>query len=125
VRASGFRHGFDLQVDVVDADDFASMNVDDLLIEKIPFQQEQAFGTVGERPVRGIGQSVNTGVNSGDRREGKHAVAGFRFDDERGDAVAVFLRCESDLAHASASRARWVIDGGTEKLGKGQRSHPA
>jgi hypothetical protein len=37
---AGFDGGVDLQVDVVDANDFASVNVDDLLIEEIAFEQE-------------------------------------------------------------------------------------
>ena len=35
VRAAGLDGGVDLEVDVVDADDFAAMNVDDLLIKEI------------------------------------------------------------------------------------------
>ena len=40
MRASGFDHGVDLKVDVVDADDLASMNVDDLLVEEIALEEE-------------------------------------------------------------------------------------
>src|SRR5208282_4300074 len=76
VSASGFDHGVDLQVDIVDPHDFASINVDDLLIEKIAFEEEQAFGAVGGGPVRGIGGGVNVGVDGGDGGEGKNAVAG-------------------------------------------------
>ncbi len=125
MQVSAFGRRVDLQVDVVHANDFASVNVDDLLIEKIAFEQEEAFSAVGERPLGGIGGGVNVRVNGGDGGEGKDAVSGFRLDDERGDAVAVFLRGESDLAHASTSGARRVIDGGAEKLGKRQRGHPA
>ena len=124
MRVSGFDHGVDLKIDIVDADDFASVNVNDLLIEEIAFEQEQAFGAVGGRPVRGIGGGVNVGVNGGDGGEGKYAVAGFGFNDERCDAVAVFLRSKSDFAHTSRGRSRRVVDGGAEKLGKRQRGHP-
>ena len=124
VSASGFDHGVDLQVDIVDPHDFASINVDDLLIEEIAFEKEQAFGAVGGGPIRGIGGGVNVGVDSGDGGEGKNAVAGFGFNDERGDAVAVFLRSERDFAHTPSRRAGRVIDRRAEKLGKRQRSHP-
>jgi hypothetical protein len=40
VRAAGLCDGVDLEVHVVDANDLASVNVDDLLIEKISFEQE-------------------------------------------------------------------------------------
>ena len=110
--------GVDLEFDVVDADDLASVNVDDLLIEKISFEQEQAFGAVGGGPVRGIGGGVDVGVDGGDGGEGKNAVAGFGFDDERGDAVAVFLGGEGDFAHAAGGGAGRVVDRGAEKLGK-------
>src|SRR5258706_13347 len=124
MRASGFGGGFDFEVDVVHADDFASINIDDLLIEEIAFEQEQTFGAVGERPVRGIGGSVDVGVDGGDGREGKYTVAGFGFNDERGDSVAVFLRSESDFADLSPGHAGRVIDGGAENFGKRQHSHP-
>ena len=124
MRASGLGEGVDLEFDVVDADDFAPVNVDDLLIEEVAFEKEEAFGAVGGGPVRGIGGGVDTGVDGGDGGEGKYAVAGFGFNDERCDAAAVFLRSESDFAHASGYRARRVIDRGAEKLGKRQRGHP-
>jgi hypothetical protein len=122
---AGFGGGVDLEVDVVDANDFAAVNVDDLLIEEVAFEEEEAFRAVGGGPVGGIGGGVNVGVDGGDGGEGKDAVAGFGFDDEGSDAVAVFLRSESDFAHASGSRAGRVIHGATEKLGKRQRGHPA
>src|SRR5271156_5012996 len=68
---SGFDRGVDLKVDVVDADDFASINVDDLLIEQIALKKEQAFGAVGGGPVRGIGRGVNIGVDGSNGGEGK------------------------------------------------------
>ena len=124
MRASGFDHGIDVELDVVDADDLASVNVDDLLIEEIAFEEEQAFGAIRSGPIRGIGGGVDIGVNSGDGGEGKYAVAGFGFDNERGDAVTIFLRGESDFAHVSGRRAGRVIDRGAEEFGKRQRSHP-
>ena len=51
---SRFRRGFHLQLDVVDADHFTSVNVDDLLIEQIAFQEKQPFRTVRSGPVRKI-----------------------------------------------------------------------
>ena len=124
MRAPGIHRGVNLKVDVIDTDDFASIDVDDLLIEEIAFEQEQAFGAVGGRPIRGICGGVNIGIDGGDSGEGKNAVAGFGFDNEGGDAITVFLRGESDFAHTSGRRAGRVIDRGAEKLGKRQRNHP-
>jgi hypothetical protein len=55
VGDSGFDDGVDVEFDIVDANDFASVNVDDLLVEEIALEQEQAFSAVGGGPVRGIG----------------------------------------------------------------------
>src|SRR5216684_357556 len=93
-------------------------------MRRIAFEKKEAFSAVGGGPVRGLGGGVNVGVDGGDGGEGKDAVAGFCFDDKGGDAVAVFLRSESDFAHASRSRAGGVIDRCAEKLGKRQRRHP-
>ncbi len=100
------------------------MNVDDLLIEEIAFEEKQSFGAIGGGPIGGTGGGVDVGVDGGDGGEGKNAVAGFGFDNERGDAVAVFLRGEGDFAHASGWRAGRVIHRGAEKLGKRKRGHP-
>jgi hypothetical protein len=124
VRVTGFDCGIDLKVDVVDADDFAAVNVDDLLIKEIALEEEQAFGAVGGGPVRGIGGGVNVAVNGGDGGEGKNTGAGFGFDDEGSDAVAVFLRGEGDFANVASRRAGRVIHRGAEELGKRQRGHP-
>src|SRR5208283_1759554 len=105
MSVSCFDRGVDLKVDIIDPHDFASVNIDDLLIEEIAFEEEQAFGAVGGGPVRGIGGGVNVGVDGGDGGEGKNAVAGLGFNDERGDAVAVFLRGQGDFAHATSRRA--------------------
>lgn len=113
-----------LKLDIVDADDFASVNVDYLLIEEIAIEQEQAFSAVGGGPFGGICGGVNIGVDGRDGGEGKNAVAGLGLDDERSDAITVLLRGESDFANAAGWRARRVIDRGAKQLGEGQRVHP-
>ena len=40
MRATGLDDGVNLKVDIVDADDFASVNVDDLLIEEIALEKK-------------------------------------------------------------------------------------
>src|SRR5271157_520742 len=40
MRASSVDYGVDLEVDVIDADDLAPVDVDDLLIEQITIQEE-------------------------------------------------------------------------------------
>src|ERR1700751_5811418 len=47
-----------LPVDIIHADYFSSVDVNDLLIEQVPFQQEQTFRAVGCRPLcRSCGSS--------------------------------------------------------------------
>ena len=43
---------FRVQVDVVDADDFTSMDVNDLLIEQVALQKEEVFEARGVGPLR-------------------------------------------------------------------------
>lgn len=40
MRVSGLGDGIDLEFDVIHTDDFASVNIDDLLVEEIAFEQE-------------------------------------------------------------------------------------
>ena len=119
-----FTYDIDLQIDIVDTDYLSSVNVDDLLVKEVSFKKKLAFGAVGGEPVRRSGGGVNAGVDSRNSGEGKDAVTGFGFNDERGDAVSIFLRSDSNFAHLSPSRTRRVIDGGAQKLGKRQRGHP-
>ena len=97
--------GIDLEFDVIHADYFASVNVDDLLIEEIAFEQEQSFSAVGDGPVAWTGRGVNVGVDGGDGGKWKNAIAGFGFDNQRGNASTVFLWSERDFAHPACRRA--------------------
>jgi len=40
VKISGLGDGIDLEIDIVDADDFAAVDIDDLLIEQIAIEEE-------------------------------------------------------------------------------------
>jgi hypothetical protein len=55
--------GIDLQIDVVDAHYFSSVDVDDLLVEQVAFQQEQTFVAVGCRPVCGPSRCPNAAID--------------------------------------------------------------
>src|ERR1700746_2312996 len=46
-----FLCGLDFEIDVIDADDLASVDVDDLLVGEIALEKKQAFGAVGGGPV--------------------------------------------------------------------------
>jgi hypothetical protein len=124
MKLTSLGDGIDLEFDVVDAHDLAAVNVDDLLIEKIAFEKEQALRTVGSGPVSRIGGSMNVGVDRGDGRGRENAITGFGFNNERGDAGPVFLRGERGLAHAAGRRAGWVVHGCAQELGKSQCVHP-
>ncbi len=111
VGRSRFRR-IEHQVDVVDADYLAPVDVDDLLIEQIAFQQEQTFGAVRGGPVSRVGRAPHSAIDAGYGCEREHAIPRLGFHDERRDAGAILLRGQGDLAHTSAGRARRVIHRG-------------
>ena len=54
-----------VNVDVVDAHDFASVNVDDLLVEQVALQQEQAFAAAVRAPLGRVGGYAQLACRSG------------------------------------------------------------
>ncbi len=50
IRAIRVLLRFDLQINIVDSDDFPSVDIDHLLIEQITLQQKQAFRAVDRTP---------------------------------------------------------------------------
>jgi len=123
MRVSGCSDGIDLEFDTLTRTTLRPFDVDDLLIEQVTIKEKLILRRRSQRASRRVRGGVNIRVDGGDGGEGKHAVPGFCFDDERSDAGAVFLRGESDFAHSSGGRAGRVVHRGAEKLGKRQRSH--
>ena len=113
-----------VEVDVVDADDLAAVNVDDLLVEEIALQQQQALGAGESGPVGGPGAGLDDAVDGLDLGEREQAVfAGAQADDQGGESDGVVLGSQRDLAHTSGKGAGGVKDGRAQQLGKGERRH--
>ena len=115
-RSVPFLAGLEFQVDVVHANNFSPVDVDDLLIEKIAFQQKVAFHSIRQRPLARSGGRSNATRDPQNRLKRHDSISGFCLDDERRDPGTVLLRSECNFAHAS-SRARRVIHGGAEQFG--------
>src|ERR1700722_20516517 len=81
--------GVDLEIDVVDAHHFSSVDVDYLLVEQVAFQKKQASRAVNCRPIGCRGTRLDAAVNGRDCRKRKNAVPGLGFHDEGRDAGAV------------------------------------
>ena len=96
-----------IELDVVDADDFAAVDVDDLLVEEVALEKQHAVGGSRALPRGRIGFRADRGAALLDRRRREHTLAVSGFDDQVCDAGGVFLRSDGDFAHTSASRCRW------------------
>jgi hypothetical protein len=73
----------EFKVNVVDADDFPPVYVDDLLIEQVALEQEESLGSICRGPFPGSRRGAHSPLNRGNRRKGEHSIAGLGFDDER------------------------------------------
>jgi hypothetical protein len=91
-----------VQFDVIDANHFASMNVDDLLVEQVARQQEQTFGPVCDRPSRGRAIDAQAAIHRIDGTEGHHPVAGLGANDEHCNPRSILLGRNRHLAHTPA-----------------------
>ena len=107
-----------LELDVVDADDLAAVDVDDLLVEQIALEQQQAVGGREALPVRGLGCRADGRAGRGDGVGREHALAAGGLDDQERDAGRMVLRRDRDLAHPSADGAGGVAHGGAEQFGQ-------
>ena len=72
----------DLEIDIVDAHHFSSVDVDDLLVEQVALQEKEAFGAVHRRPISRRGPHRIPPLIAETRRKRKNAVPGLGFDDE-------------------------------------------
>jgi hypothetical protein len=112
-----------VKIHVVDAHNFAAVDVNHLLIEEIATEQQQAFGAIGHGPFGSASGSPNTAIDRGNGGQGQDAISAGRFDDQQGDAGAVFLRDEGHLANPATGGAGGVIDGRAQQFAQGDGGH--
>jgi hypothetical protein len=111
-----------MQIDVVDADHFASVDVDNLLVEQIALEEEKIFQSRGHGPLGSRYGSTHlhprTDLNHARK---KKAVAFCGLDYQTRDAIGVFLRPQSHFAHFSDHCATGVSNACPKQSRKGQR----
>ena len=117
--------GVDLQVNIIHADYFSPIDVDNLLVKQIALQQEQTFGPVDGGPLRHHGRGAYAAIDRRNCGERQDAVAGFSLDDQGRYPGTVLLGSERHLAHTPAGRARRVIHRGAQQFSKGKSRHLA
>jgi len=115
------------ELDVVDAHDLASVDVDDLLIEQIALQEQQAVGGGEALPLGHVGAGAHRGAGGRDGAGREHPLTVGGLDDQKRDAGRVVLRRDRDLAHPSTHDAGGVAHGSAEQFrerddGHGRRS---
>ena len=64
-----------LKVDIVDAHHFSSIDVDDLLVKQVAFQQEQALRAIDYRPRSRRRGRANPAIDGRNRRKRQNAIA--------------------------------------------------
>ena len=126
-REQGERHvivdGRRVELDVVHPDDFAAMDVDDLLIEEVALEQQHAVGHVVGLPARGVARGSNRRAARPDGLRTQHALADWRAHDEKRDARWMILGRDRDLAHASPRGAAVIADRCAEKFRQSDDGH--
>src|SRR5207247_5227717 len=75
-----------VELDVVDADDFAAVNVDDLLIEEVALEKKDAVGGRERVPPGGVVDNAHRDAGGSQRLGGQHPLAVGGFDDQVRDA---------------------------------------
>ncbi len=89
-----------MKVHVVDANNFAAVNVDDLLIEQVAAQQQQAFGSVGQYPAPAEVAAQTPPLMAKTAANGS-AIAGLEDLREQGDLPRSSCGSERHLAHSA------------------------
>ena len=99
------------QVNIIHANNFASGNVDNLLVQQVALQQQHAFRAGKRLPVIGRTIDLDGRADHGlDLAGRQQAVAFTGFYDEIRDAVGIFLGKNGHFTHVSGKRAAAVID---------------
>jgi len=114
-----------IELDVVDANDLAAVDVDNLLIEQIALEQEDAVGRRVQGPRVGVIGRADGGAAVFQGVSGEHPLAAGGPDDEVGDARRMVLRRNSEFPHTSAHRATRVAHDRAEEFRQRHRRHSA
>ena len=88
-----------MNVDVVNPNNLSPVNVDNLLVEQIAFQQQHAFPTAVRTPFCGMGRNPELIVNQADGLGGNQAIAVACLDNETADLARTLLRGNGDFKH--------------------------
>ena len=112
-----------IDLHVVDAHDLAAVDVDDLLVEEVALEQEEAVGRAVALPVGDIAGGAHAGAGGLDGGRWQHTFARRGADDQVGNACGMFLRGDGDFAHTSPYGAGGIAHGGAEQLGQGDERH--
>ena len=112
-----------VELDVVDADDLAAVDVDDLLVEQVALEQQHAvggrIGLPGPDVARGAdGRAARLQGSAGN---GPLAVGGA--DDQVRDAGRMVLRRDGDFAHTSLDGAAGIAHRRAEEFRQGDEGH--
>ena len=104
------------ELDVVDAHDLAAVHVDDLLVQKVALQQQDAVKAGERKPPGCIVHAADGRAVRLDGLSGKHTIAFRGSNDEERDARQVLLWRDGNFAHTSTDRSAPVADRGAEHL---------
>jgi hypothetical protein len=116
---AGVVAGGPAEVDVVDADDFAAVDVDDLAVEEVLAEEDEVFVAL-EGSEGGIGAELEgAGRGPADVVGGDDFRTAAGFDDETGDAAGFRAGFDGDVAEATAEATVQAGDGGAEQRGEG------
>src|SRR5262249_22791346 len=109
--------------DVVHANDFPAEDVDDLLIEKVALEEQNAVRGRVPLPRRAFADSLDSGAAGLDRAGRYDAVALSSADDQIRDAGGMILGSDGDFAHTSTHRAGGIADARAEQFREGDDGH--
>ncbi len=114
----------DGEVDVIHADHLAAVDVNDLLVHQVTFEQQESFRTVQRLPLAGRRTRLHQHV--ADRAHiprMQHAIPTGGADNQCGKMRGIILWGKGYFAHSSGERARGIDHGRTQQLRKCEIRH--
>ena len=98
-----------LHVDVVHANDFASVDIDNLLVEQVVLEHQHAFRTYERLPIRRLATSAyQPAVDPDQRLRRDQSLAGGGLHHQRGYHCGLRPRCDRHLANTPADLAGFI-----------------
>ena len=99
------------------------MDVDDLLIEQVAFEEQDAVRGRVAVPARRLRVGADDGAARPQRGGGQHPFALAGADDQVCDASRMFLWRDRHFTHASPYGAAGIAHGCAEQFGEGDERH--